>query len=152
MFIKRRQRADLPLTTLYMTQEERDAASQLANIKKADLVKMIEDLVKINDDSSLEFFKEKLTLIQKRLSLTKKEVIISLYEDILQLLERNDFENQENEHEADEDVLMFRNLKLEKTFMQNKSQEKRNIFFAKDTLTFYLIKESTIGPALLFNT
>ena len=66
---------------------------------------MIEDLVvKIKDDSSLEFFKEKLTLIQKRLSSTKKEVIISLYEDISQLLKRDDLENQENEHEADEDV------------------------------------------------
>jgi len=69
VLIKGSQRADLPLTTLYVTQEEREAASQLANIKKADLVKMIEDLiVKIKDDSSLEFFKEKLSLIQKRLS------------------------------------------------------------------------------------
>lgn len=105
VLIKGSQRADLPLTTLYVTQEEREAASQLANIKKADLVKMIEDLiVKIKDDSSLEFFKEKLSLIQKRLSSTKKEVIISLYEDISQLLKRDDLDYEENVHETVEDV------------------------------------------------
>ena len=45
VFISGKKRTDLPLTTLYVTQEAREAASQLINIKKADLVKMIEDLV-----------------------------------------------------------------------------------------------------------
>ena len=77
--------------TLYVTQEEKEAASQLTNIKKADLVKMIENLVvRVGDNSSLEFFKERLAHIQKRLSSTKKEVLISLYEDISQQLESDD--------------------------------------------------------------
>ena len=83
-----------------MTQEEREAASQLTNIKKADLVKMAEDLVvKLTDNSLLEFFKEKLALVQKRLSSTKKEVIISVYEEISKLVENNELDQQQNEHE-----------------------------------------------------
>ena len=90
VFINGKPRADLPLTTLYVTQEEREAASQLTNIKKADLVKMAENLVvKLTDDSSLEFFKEKLALVQKRLSSTKKE------NNIL----NNELDQQGNEHE-----------------------------------------------------
>ena len=100
VFINGKQRVDLPLTTLYVTQEEAEAASQLTNIKKADLVKMIENLLlKITDDSSLEFFKEKLTLVQKRLSSTKKEVIISLYEDISKLIESYELDPEGNEHD-----------------------------------------------------
>ena len=38
-----RQRADLPLTRLFVTKEERETASQLKNLKKADLVKRIEE-------------------------------------------------------------------------------------------------------------
>ena len=105
VFINGKQRVDLPLTTLYVTQEEAEAASQLTNIKKADLVKMIENLLlKITDDSSLEFFKEKLTLVQKRLSSTKKEVIISLYEDISKLIESYELDPEGNEHEHLQDV------------------------------------------------
>ena len=93
VLINGKPRADLPLTTLYVTQEEREAASQLTNIKKADLVKMAEDLVvKLTDDSLLEFFKEKLALVQKRLSSTKKEAIISIYEEISKLVENNELD------------------------------------------------------------
>lgn len=100
VLINGKPRADLPLTTLYVTQEEKEAASQLTNIKKADLVKMAEDLVvKLTDDSLLEFFKEKLALVQKKLSSTKKEVIISIYEEISKLVENNELDQQQNEHE-----------------------------------------------------
>ncbi len=100
VFVNGKQRADLPLTTLYVTQEEKEAASQLINIKKADLVKMIENLVvKIRGDSLLTFFKERLTRIQKRLSSTKKEVIITLYEDISQALESDDSDLQGEEND-----------------------------------------------------
>lgn len=90
-------RADLPLTTLYVTQEEREASSQLTNIKKADVVKMAENLVvKLTDDSLLEFFKEKVAFVQKRLSSTKKEVIISIYEEISKLVELDQQQNEEH--------------------------------------------------------
>ena len=85
---------------LSFSQPSITAASQLTNIKKADLVKMAENLVvKLTDDSSLEFFKEKLALVQKRLSSTKKEVIISIYEEISKLVENNELDQQGNEHE-----------------------------------------------------
>ena len=100
VLINGKPRADLPLTTLYVTQEEREAASQLTNIKKADLVKMAENLVaKLTDDSLFKFFKEKLALVQKRLTSTKKEVIISIYEEISKLVDNNELDQQQNEHE-----------------------------------------------------
>ena len=59
VLINGKPRADLPLTTLYVTQEKREAALQLTNIKKADLVKMAEDLVvKLTDNSLLEFLRK----------------------------------------------------------------------------------------------
>ena len=95
VFVSGKQRPDLPLTTLYVTQEAREAASQLTKIRKKDLIKMIENLVaKIEDDFLLDAYKNKLSLIQQRLSSTKKEVIISLYEEINQLHQRDDVDYQ----------------------------------------------------------
>ena len=92
--------AKLLLTTLYVTQEEREAASQLTNIKKSDFVTMAENLLaKLTDYSLFEFFKEKLALVQKRLSSTKKEVIISIYEEISKLVDNNELDQQQNVHE-----------------------------------------------------
>lgn len=46
---------------------------------------MIEELLlSLNDESLLEFYREKLAHIQKRLASTKKEVIIALHEEINQ--------------------------------------------------------------------
>ena len=94
VFVSGKQRPDLPLTTLYVTQEARAAASQLTKIRKKDLIKMIENLVaKIEDDFLLDAYKNNLSLIQQRLSSTKK-VIISLYEEINQLRQRDDVNYQ----------------------------------------------------------
>lgn len=85
VFLHGKQWVDLPLKTLYVTSQERESASELKNIKKADLVKMIEELLlSLNDESLLEFYREKLAHIQKRLASTKKEVIIALHEEINQ--------------------------------------------------------------------
>ena len=95
VFVSGKQRPDLPLTTLYVTQEAREAASQLTKIRKKDLIKMIENLVaRIEDDFLLDAYKNKLSLIQQRLSSTEKEVIISLYEEINQLHQRVDVDYQ----------------------------------------------------------
>ena len=58
---------------------------------------MAENLVvKLTDDSLLEFFKEKVAFVQKRLSSTKKEVIISIYEEISKLVELDQQQNEEH--------------------------------------------------------
>jgi len=56
-----KQREDLPLTPLHVTKGEREVASQLKNMKKADLVKRIENLVsKFSDQSTIRFYTEQL--------------------------------------------------------------------------------------------
>lgn len=79
MLINGKQRVDLPLTPLvYVTKDEREEASHLTNMKKADLDKRIEKLVsKLSDESAIIFYKEQLHNIQKKLASTKKEIIIA---------------------------------------------------------------------------
>ena len=87
-------RVDLPLTPMYVTKEDREEASQLKNMKKADLVKRIEDLVtKLVDESAIEFYKEQLSNVQKKIASTKKEFIIALCEEVEQLVEPSSDEN-----------------------------------------------------------
>ena len=97
VFMNGKQRADLPLTPLYVTKEEREVASQLKNMKKADLVKRIENIVsKFSDESAMKFYKEQLSNIQKKLASTKKEVIIALCEEVEQQEELLNEQNQES--------------------------------------------------------
>ncbi|XP_020621726.1 uncharacterized protein LOC110059375 [Orbicella faveolata] len=78
VLINGKQRVDLPLTPLYVTKGEREVASQLKNMKKADLVKRFENLVsKFSDESAIRFYTEQLGNIQKKLASTKKEIIIA---------------------------------------------------------------------------
>jgi len=92
-----KQREDLPLTPLHVTKGEREVASQLKNMKKADLVKRIENLVsKFSDESAIRFYTEQLGNIQKKLASTKKEIIIALCEEIEQQEELLNVQNQEN--------------------------------------------------------
>jgi len=59
VFVNGKQRPDLPLQVMFVTPEEREAASEVKNIKKGDLVKMIQDLLlKLNDELSLEVYNE----------------------------------------------------------------------------------------------
>lgn len=92
-----KQREDLPLTPLHVTKGEMEVASQLKNMKKADLVKRIENLVsKFSDESAIRFYMEQLGNIQKKLASTKKEIIIALCEEIEQQEELLNVQNQEN--------------------------------------------------------
>ena len=104
VFLHGKQRVDLPLKTLYVTSQERESASELKNIKKADLVKMIEELLlSLNDESLLEFYREKLAHIQKRLASTKKEVIIALHEEINQkFMSEDDIQEYNKEVELED--------------------------------------------------
>ena len=100
VFLNGKQRADLALQAMFVTPEEREAASELKNIKKVDLVKMIEELLlKLNDELALEVYRQKLMQIQKKVSSPKKEVIIALYEEVNQKVTVED-DNQEEGLEA----------------------------------------------------
>lgn len=79
VLINGKQRVDLPLTPLvHVTKDEKEEASHLKNMKKADLDKRIEKLVsKLSDESAIIFYKEQLHNIQKKLASTKKEIIIA---------------------------------------------------------------------------
>ena len=66
-------------------------------MKKADLVKRIENFVsKFSDESAMKFYKEQLSNIQKKLASTKKEIIIALCEEVEQQEELLTEQNQEN--------------------------------------------------------
>ena len=104
VFLHGKQSVDLPLKTLYVTPQERESASELKNIKKADLVKMIEELLlSLNEESLVEFYREKLAHIQKRLASTKKEVIIALHEEISQkFMSEDDIQEYNKEVELED--------------------------------------------------
>lgn len=79
VLMNRKKRTDLPLTRLFVTKEETDAASQLKTIKKR-----IEHLIS-KHDSAADFYKSELHLIPKKFSSTKNKVILALCEVVEQV-------------------------------------------------------------------
>lgn len=99
VIIGKKTRPELDLETIYVTPEEREKATALNKLKKADKVNKIEQMLSQLEEGLLkEGMKAKHEGFKKKLTSTKKDVFISLHEEVVSNMKTLDT----NEREEDE--------------------------------------------------
>ena len=89
-FVGGKPRADVKITTVYTTAEERIQGEDITNQSKAEILQRAQDKINLlTDDDTKDVLQSKFNELKRRQSSTRKEILISFIYDVCEELRHN---------------------------------------------------------------